>query len=106
MSNGKSNSQYEVLSPWAEVDPIPIRGLAPRLTDLSGKKIGILCNIKRAAPPVLSVVERELKKRYPDSEFSWFRSQSMSVSELEPQNREKFEEWIEGIDAAVLAVGD
>jgi hypothetical protein len=106
MSNGKSNSQYEVLSPWAEADPIPIKGIAPRLTDLSGKKIGILCNIKRAAPPILGVVERELKKKYPTSEVSWFRSQSMSVSELEPQNREKFDKWIEGIDAAILAVGD
>ena len=106
MSSSKSNNQYEVLSPWAEADPIPIRGIAPRLTDLEGKKIGILCNIKRAAPPILAVAERELKKRFPTSEVSWYRSQSMSVSELEPQNKEKFEEWIEGIDAAVLAVGD
>lgn len=106
MSNSSSNGQYEVLSPWAEADPKPIRGLAPRLADLTGKKIGLLCNIKRAAPPILTVVERKLKERFPTSEVSWYRGQSMSVSELEPQNKEKFEEWIDGIDAAVLAVGD
>ncbi len=106
MSNDKSNVQYEVLSPWAETDPILIKGIAPRLSDLAGKKIGLLCNIKRAAPPILGVVERELKKRYPTSEVSYFRMQSMSVSELEPQNKLKFEEWIDGIDAVIPAVGD
>ena len=106
MSSSKSNTYYEVLSPWAEADPIPIRGIAPRLTELPGKKIGLLCNIKRAAPPILDVVERELKKRFPTSEVSRFRMQSMSVSELEPQNKAKFEEWIKGVDAVIPAVGD
>jgi len=101
-----ANGQYEVLSPWAEADPIPQRGLAPRLTTLAGKKIGLLCNIKRAASPILAVVEKELKQRFPTSEVTLYKAQSMSASELEPQNKEKFEEWIKGIDAAVLAVGD
>jgi hypothetical protein len=30
----------------------------------------------------------------------------MSVSELEPQNKAKFEEWIKGVDAVIPAVGD
>ena len=33
--------QYEVLSPWAEVDPIPLRGISPRIKTLAGKKIGL-----------------------------------------------------------------
>jgi hypothetical protein len=106
MSNGKSNGQYEVLSPWAEADPIPLRGISPRVTELAGKKIGILCNNKRAAPSILTVLERELKQSFPTSEISWFRSQSFSISELEPQNKEKFEEWIKEVDAVVAAVGD
>ena len=106
MSGSNSNGQYEVLSPWAEADPKPIRGIAPRVTELAGKKIGLLCNIKRAAPPILTVVERKLKERFPTSEISWYRGRSMSVSELEPKNKEEFEEWIDGVDAAVLAVGD
>lgn len=66
MSNGNQNGQYEVLSPWAEVDPIPLKGLkASRITDLEGKRIGIYCNVKRAALPMMTVVERKLKERFP-----------------------------------------
>jgi hypothetical protein len=102
----KTNSDYEVLSPWAEADPIPLKGLAPRVTDLAGKKIGLLCNNKRAAPLILKVTERLLKERFPTSEISWFRAQSFSVSSLEPENLAKFEDWINGVDAVVAAVGD
>ena len=106
MSADKTDALYEVLSPWAEADPMPLKGLAPRLATLEGKKIGLLCNIKRAANPILNVVQSELLKRYPTSKTLLFKAQSMSVSELEPQNKEKFDAWIKDIDAAVLAVGD
>jgi hypothetical protein len=102
----KASPSYEVVSPWAEADPIPIKGLAPRVTDLAGKRIGLLCNIKRAAPLILNVTERILKERFPTSEISWFRARSFSVSSLEPENLAKFEEWIKGVDAVVAAVGD
>jgi hypothetical protein len=95
-----------VLSPWAEADPIPLKGLTPRVTDLAGKRIGLLCNIKRAAPLILQVTERILRKRFPTSEISWFRARSFSVSSLEPDNLATFEEWINGVDAVVAAVGD
>lgn len=101
-----ANGQYEVFSPWAEADPIPIRGLAPRLTTLEGKKIGLFINNKRAAAPIQDAVQKELKKRFPTSEISFFKGQSFSVSELEPQNKGKFEDWIRGNDAVILAVGD
>jgi len=41
------DTQFEVLSPWADVDPIPLRGISPRLSSLAGKKIGIFVNPKR-----------------------------------------------------------
>ena len=41
MSPGQTIASYEVLSPWAEADPIPIKGLAPRLDKIDGKKIGL-----------------------------------------------------------------
>lgn len=98
---------YEVLSPWADADPIEPKGLfARRPADLNGKKIGLFHNIKRAGGPILRIVERRLRERYPLAEFIWYRAQSMSVSELEPQNKDKFREWIEGVDAVVLAVAD
>ena len=106
MNAGKASVSYEVLNPWAEADPIPLKGLAPRVTDLAGKKIGLLCNNKRAAPLILNVAERILKERFPTSEISWFRARSFSVSSLEPENLAKFEDWIKGVDAVVAAVGD
>ena len=106
MNASKVSASYEVLSPWAEADPIPLKGLAPRVTNLAGKRIGLLCNNKRAAPLILNATERILKERFPTSEISWFRARSFSVSSLEPENLSRFEDWINGVDAVVAAVGD
>ena len=102
----KSNAIYEVLGPWAEADPIPLKGLAPRLTDLDGKKIGLLRNGKRAAEPILMVTEKRLCEKYPTTEFIWFRGRTFSVSELEKDRRQEFEDWIKSVDAVIAAVGD
>lgn len=99
------NSQYEVLSPWAEVDPMPLRGIIPRVTDLSGKKIGLFCLPKRAARPIQTVVERKLKERFPTSEFSYFifgHNDEVVLTE----DKARFEEWVNGVDTVVAAVGD
>jgi predicted transcriptional regulator YheO len=106
MSTDKTGASYEVLSPWAEAAPKPLKGISPRLADLAGRKIGLLCNNKRAAPIILNVVERILKERYPSSEISWFYSRTFSASSLEPDRKEEFEDWIKGVDAVVAAVGD
>ena len=98
--------QYEVLSPWAVVDPIPFRSAAPRVDSLDGKTIGLFRNFKRAARPILEVVEKELAKKYPTAKFSWFDSTLANVLETETENKEKFAEWIKGIDVAVTSVGD
>jgi hypothetical protein len=97
---------YEVLSPWAEADPVPLKGLAPRITDLAGKKIGLLRNGKRAAEPILTVTEKLLRKKYPSAEFIWFRAKSFSVSELDKERLQEFEDWIKSVDAVIAAVGD
>ena len=106
MSSETASSSYEVLSPWAEADPKPLRGLAPRLTDLAGKKIGLLSNNKRAAPLILNAAERMLKELFPMVETNRFEARSFSISSLEPDNLSKFEDWINGVDAVVTAVGD
>ena len=61
----RMNGQYEVLSPWAEVDPITFRGLtAPRLNDLAGKKIGLFASSKPISKRIIdcgrSQVERKI----------------------------------------------
>ena len=99
-------ARYEVLSPWAEVDPVPLRGLSPRLDSLAGKKIGIFANYKRAALPVAAAIEKELKTLYPTSETFLFHSSEWNVTEVETADREKFTAWAKGVDAVVGVIGD
>jgi len=106
MSPSKTGAVYEVLSPWAEADPMPLKGLSPRLDKLDGKKIGLLCNNKRASPLILNVTEKLLKQKFPTATISWFNSRSFSVSSLEKDREGEFNDWIKGVDAVVAAVGD
>jgi hypothetical protein len=103
MSN---SNQYEVLSPWAEADPIPLKGNAPRVKDLSAKKIGLFRNSKRAARPSLGVVETNLKKRFPDCEIRPYAFMPNAGITETPEWTANFEEWLNGVDAVILAYGD
>jgi hypothetical protein len=98
--------QFEVLSPWAEVDPIPLKGISPRIENLSGKKIGLFVNPKRAALPIAESIDSRLKTMYPDVQTIMYRSYGANVNEIETENREKFTAWVKGIDAAIAVVGD
>lgn len=102
----KAGFTYEVLSPWAEADPVPLKGLAPRINTLAGKKIGILRNNKRAAEPILQVATRILKEKYPDVVLSRFNGNTFSVSSLEKDRAKEFEDWIKSVDAVIAAVAD
>jgi hypothetical protein len=106
MGNPDSTFQYEVLNPWAEVDPVPLRGISPRLDKLAGKKIGLFANFKRAAKPILAEVEKKLKVRYPDIETSLYDSRAPNVDESETENRAGFTDWARAVDAVIAAVGD
>ena len=106
MSHSISNGQYEVLSPWADADPIPFRGISPRVESLTGKKIGLFGNYKRAASPALKAVEGKLRERFPTSQFGWYFVSEMNVPEIETNNKGKFEEWLNEVDAVVTAFGD
>ena len=101
-----SEYRYEVLSPWAEVDPVPLRGISPRLDSLSGKKIGLFANFKRAARPIQAEVERRLKERFPNIQTSLFDSSLPNVLETETVNKEKLTAWAKEMDAVIAAVGD
>ncbi len=105
MNTNLTNSHYEVLNPWAESDLKPVRGITPRIADLAGKKIGFFCNAKRAAHPVAKAIAEKLKERFPTYEPSWYFFTRVSIPEVET-NKEKFEEWIKGVDAVIAAVGD
>ncbi|MBN1189832.1 MAG: hypothetical protein JXA46_08775 [Dehalococcoidales bacterium] len=100
-----NNNIYEVLSPWAEADPVPARGLAGRVKELEGKTIGFFRNSKRAARPIFDNLEQKLKRRIPSisfSEFVFLPNDDVLATDEIP----RFEEWLKGVDAVVLAYGD
>ncbi len=101
-----SSEQYEVLSPWAETDPTPVRGISARLNTLAGKKIGLFANFKRAAMPITAEIEKKLKLQFPDIQTSIFHSTLPNVTETETVNKEKFTAWAKAVDAAIAVVGD
>jgi len=103
---GAAEPQFEVLSPWAEADPIPPRGISPRLDSLAGRKIGLFANFKRASRPIAAEVEARLKAAYPSLETVLFDSRGANVVETDTSNREQFLAWMNEVDAAILAVGD
>jgi hypothetical protein len=99
MISSDGQGLYEVLSPWAEANPVPPKGLtAPRLDSLEGKKIGLYRNDKRAAQPILTILEKKLKERFPTSQISWYTTHKTNVPE--------FDDWLKTVDAVVAAVGD
>jgi hypothetical protein len=96
---------YEVLNPWADVDPLHLRSIAPRLADMQDKKIGLFTNDKLGADPIQALVEAKMKAKYPTLKFSQFmRVPNISVAETPDMAR--FVDWIKGLDAVIFAVGD
>lgn len=98
--------KYDVLAPWADADPVPVRGIVPRLEALEGRTIGLFANSKRAAPLVCDALEARLRQRVPSVQVSRYEYTAVNVPEVLTSNRPKFEAWVAGVDAVVLAVGD
>ena len=101
-----SAAQYEVLSPWAEADAVAGQKVAPRLGDLTNSKIGLFANFKTASRPMLRVVERQWKERYPNAELSWFLSPGQNIIETQTENKDRFEKWVREVDGVVLSAAD
>jgi hypothetical protein len=96
---------YEVMSPWAEADPVPLEGINPRLPSLDGRRIGLFHNGKVAARPMVDAVEAELRARYADVRIARFgRTANLEVAET--SDRGRYEEWVKEVDAVIHAVGD
>jgi hypothetical protein len=110
MRTSQNANQYEVLSPWAEVDFKPLRGISARLNGLNGKIFGLFTNSKEAAPLIISTVEKKLKAQFPDAKLVWYvpaertRFDTMQLSHV--ANKPVFLEWLKGVDAVVGAIGD
>jgi hypothetical protein len=105
-SGARNTAEFEVMNPWAEADPIPLRGISPRIDTLDGKKIGVFANFKRSAVPQARMVEKKLKGKFPTIQTDLYHSAEANVNEMETANKEKFTAWIKSVDAIVAMVGD
>ena len=105
MDAQSTRDSHEVLSPWSEADPIPLKVISPRLSELKGKRIGLFRNSKRASRPISDMVEEILQERFPDLNFSSFlHMPNAGVDETD--ERERFDDWVKEIDAVILSYGD
>jgi hypothetical protein len=116
----RMSEQYEVLSPWAEADAVPLHGITPRLDSMKGKKIGLFHHTKIAGPCITAAVEKLLRERYPDMQFNYFRfsrtgdlddredriGAAMGDPKEEAEELERYEKWVKEVDAVIAAVGD
>jgi hypothetical protein len=106
VKTSQRSADYEVLSPWADADPVPLRGIAPRPADLAGKTIGLFSNRKRAALLTLGAVERELLEKFPSLQTSWYECSTINTPEILTEGKARFEAWVGSVDAVVLSVAD
>jgi len=99
--------EYEVLSPWAEVDRSDAAVMQPRLNNLNGKMVGLFSHFKEHSPLILKEVERQLKERFPAAGFSHYQY-PMDTTEIMNDDKYKpsFMEWLKGVDSVVSAYGD
>jgi hypothetical protein len=102
----QATSELNVLSPWADADPVPLSGISERLESLQDKTIGLFCNSKRAARPVLKAVETYISEHYPNTKTSLYVYSIPNVPEMESPNKDKFSQWLDTVDGVILAVGD
>ena len=102
----RGGASLEVLSPWAEVDPVTLRGITPRLKDLANSRIGLFSNGKRAAALTLTAFEARLKERVPTAQTSWYTSTKVNTPEMLTEGKAQFEGWVKGVDAVVLSIAD
>lgn len=104
--SSQQGTPFEVLSPWAEAEPVPLRGISPHLERLDGRKIGLFINAKRASELILKAFEKQLLERVPSATTSWYTCTDVNIPEMRTAGKDKFAAWITGVDAVVLSVGD
>lgn len=99
-------SRYEVLSPVAHTDPRPTRRIQNRLPSIAHQRVGLFLNDKRAAPLIQRYVERELKSRFPGTSCSRFEFPHNGAIIDHREEWARFQQWLQGVDAVIGAVGD
>ena len=99
------STDYEVMSPWADIDPVPLMGLSTRLDGLEGKTVGFFMNSKIAAEPMADIIKEKLEEKYTSIKFSSF-VRIPNISMEETPEKGKYNEWLKDLDAVVFMHGD
>lgn len=74
--------------------------LAPRVTGLEGKRVGLLINSKPQAEPLMRFIEETLRERFGMSDFKEARSNSQRPAPTEVV------EALSACDVVINAIGD
>ena len=85
-----SQCQYEVLNPWAESDPVPVKGISPRLDTLEGKTIGLFQNFKQASKQMTKTIDQKLHEKYTGIKTVLFDSTDQNVNVIETDLKDEF----------------
>jgi hypothetical protein len=101
-----AGNEYEVLSPWANADAKPVRRINPRIENPENQIIGLFKNTKRSAGPILDVIERKLKEKYPEIKTIRYEAHRPNEAQVETEHKAEFEQWLKGVDAVIGAQGD
>ena len=107
MTPGKNDAFYEVLSPWAEADPVPLKGPRPAAGQAGWQENRAPAEQQAGRAADSRRCRAAAKRKIPyEVQISRFEGRSFSVSSLEPERRAEFEDWLKGVDAVIAAVGD
>lgn len=97
-----NNVELKVVNPRGEIEPAPIFTPAPRLDDLTGKKVALVHNMKSGANTFLDAVEELLHAKYPTVEFIKGYTTTINLA-MEP---EFYDDVARSCDAFVFGSGD
>ena len=91
--------KLEVLNPRGKTEPMQALAPIPRLSDLSGKRVGLYHNGKPGMENFFTVFEELLKKKYPSVTTNLIRG-SFEITNKDAEG------WAPQIDTFVYGVGD
>jgi len=98
----ENNVELKVVNPRGDIEPPPIFAPAPRLDDLTGKKVALVHNMKSGANTFLDAVEELLHAKFPTVEFVKGYTTTINLAK-EP---EFYDEVAKSCDAFVFGSGD
>ena len=94
-----SKAELKVLNPRGIIESLPVTAPNPRVTDLSGKRVGLYWNSKPGLDNFYRVFEELLKKKYPTATTTWLKGAFLIRDE-------DAKAWQKEIDTFVYGVGD